>query len=210
MVWPLNDHQPLCVANISTERFWKDLFCQNLFCCPRSDPKHKYWQPGWHIKGPVDPLTQFTEIAPHRTTLALAAEEPPGHTSLKLLIHSLWLVLENPASKGSGLRDAHKLCQHSALSRADLTLVYYEQRVTEVFLMFLREVADSTASRSNEKAHLSQRQDPPLPSNRADLLYGANIHLFFCCPCLLCYSCWVEQKSKESHPAQLIPTGTGG
>ena len=50
MVWPLNDHQPLCVANISTERFWKHFFCPDLFYCPRSDPKHKYWQPGWHIK----------------------------------------------------------------------------------------------------------------------------------------------------------------
>ena len=76
--------------------------------------------------------------------------------------------------------------------------------------MFLREVADSSASRSNEKAYLSQRQDPPLPSNRADLLYGADIHLSFCYPCLLCYSLWVERKSKESHPAKLIPTGTGG
>ena len=54
-----------------------------------------------------------------------------------------------------------------------------EQRVTEVFL---REAVDSIASRSNEKAHLSQRQDPSLPSNRADPLYGANIHLSFCFP----------------------------
>ena len=75
--------------------------------------------------------------------------------------------------------------------------------------MSLREAADSTASRSNEKAHLSQRQGPSLPSNRADLLSGANIHFSFSFPYLLCYSCRVEQKSKESHPTQLIPTGTG-
>ena len=131
-----------------------------------------YKRPGW----PTDPVYGDSTTQNHFSPGCWGTS---WHTSLKLLIHSLWLVLENPPSEGSGLRDGHKLCQHPALSRADLSPVCYEQRVTEVFL---REAVDSIASRSNEKAHLSQRQDPSLPSNRADPLYGANIHLSFCFP----------------------------
>ena len=85
-----------------------------------------YKRPGW----PTDPVYGDSTTQNHFSPGCWGTS---WHTSVKLLIHSLWLVLENPPSEGSRLRDACKLCQHPALSRADLSPVCYEQRVTEVF-----------------------------------------------------------------------------
>lgn len=59
-----------------------------IFFCPRSDPKHPCRQPGWHMKGPIDPLTQLAHTAQCRTALAAAVKEPFGHASQKLLSSS--------------------------------------------------------------------------------------------------------------------------